>query len=85
MSLCINGAAVMTGKIKEVRSENPDIQIIQRFIHAKSLQPDLKSALDNIVKLVNLIKRKPLQLHLFSILCDKMGSDHPSWLFHTKV
>jgi hypothetical protein len=83
LRLCTDGAAAMTGRVRclasEVRSENPDVQIIHCFIHrealmSNSLPLELKSTLNDI-KMVNVVKSRPLQSRLFSILCDEMGSE----------
>lgn len=94
ISLCTDGAAAMTGTVKglvaKVLSENHEIQIIHCFIHrealmSQSLPEALKITLNEIVKMVNVIKSRPLQSRLFSILCEEMGSEHQTLLFHTEV
>ena len=52
---------------------------------SKTLDPDLKSVLDLAIKVINLIKSRPLQTRLFTTLCDEMGLHHKSLLFHSEV
>jgi hypothetical protein len=52
---------------------------------SNSLPLELKSTLNDIIKMVNVVKSRPLQSRLFSILWDEMGSEHQSLLFRTEV
>ncbi len=45
---------------------------------------DLKTILDDAVRMENYIKSRPLQARLFSLLCEEMGSEHRQLLLHTK-
>ena len=45
----------------------------------------LKDVLDTTVKLVNFVKARPLNSHIFTALCSEMGSDHTTLLLHTDV
>lgn len=45
----------------------------------------LVTAGDEAMTTVNLIKSRPLQSHLFAILCEEVGSDHRQLLLHTEV
>jgi hypothetical protein len=68
VSLYTDGAAAMTGRIRglasEVRSEKPDVQIIHCFIHREVLMsnslPLELSTLNDIIKMVNVVKSRPL-------------------------
>ena len=51
----------------------------------KSMFAELKTVLDQSVKIVNFIKSKALNSILFTILCNKIGSDHNKLLLHTEV
>ncbi|XP_070409531.1 zinc finger BED domain-containing protein 5-like [Nothobranchius furzeri] len=52
---------------------------------SKSLDPELKTVLESATKIVNHIKSHPLNTRLFAALCNEMGSEHQSLLFHTEV
>ena len=43
------------------------------------------SVLNQSVKMINLIKSRPLNSRLFGILCQEMGSGHEQLLLHTEV
>ena len=43
------------------------------------------SMLNQFVKMINLIKSRPLNSHLFGFLCQEMGSGHKQLLLHTEV
>jgi hypothetical protein len=48
--------------------------------------PDsLKEVLDTTVKVVNFVKARPMNSHVFSALCNDMSSDHVTRLQHTEV
>jgi hypothetical protein len=46
---------------------------------------NLKTILDEAVKIVNFIKIRPLNRRLFSALCNEMGSDHEHFLLRTGI
>lgn len=46
---------------------------------------ELKTVLNEVVKIVNFIKSRALQSRIFSAMCDEMGSLHKSLLLHTEV
>ncbi len=43
------------------------------------------SVLNQSVKMINLIKSRPLNSRLFGVLCQEMGSGHEQLLLHTEV
>ena len=56
---------------------------MKRSIHrealaAKGMPVSLKEVLDTTVKLVNFVKARPLNSHIFTALCSEMGSNHTS-------
>jgi hypothetical protein len=84
----------MTGKVKGFKAEvgemNPEMRFDHCFLHreaiaAKMLPVPLQSVLDEVVKIVNFVKSRPLNSRLFSVLCQEMGSDHISLLLHTEI
>jgi hypothetical protein len=71
---CTDGAKSMTGNVKgfvaKVREVNSDTGFHHCLLHhevlvAKTLPPALKEVLDEVVKIVNFIKSKPLNSRLF--------------------
>src|SRR5437899_3105906 len=52
---------------------------------AKTLGQELKNVLDNVVKMVNYIKSRPLKSRLFAQLCEAMDSPHRNLILHTEV
>ncbi|KAL4126754.1 hypothetical protein QTP88_010963 [Uroleucon formosanum] len=63
-------------------------EIIEEFLFSlasKNMPKSLKLVLDSAVKIVNLIKARPLNSRLFTVLCNEMGSTHKSLLLHTEV
>ncbi|CAG4936068.1 unnamed protein product [Parnassius apollo] len=91
ISVCSDSAAAMTGKVKgfiaKVSEKNPNVQKQHCFLHRealmmKSLPEDLLRVLQEII---NYIKSRPLNSRLFNALCQEMGADHQSLLFHTGV
>lgn len=78
------------GFVSLVKKENPDLITTHCFLHrealvAKTLGIALKSVLDDIVKMVNFIKSRPVKSRLFSLLCEEMESPHVALIFHTEV
>ncbi|CAG5042058.1 unnamed protein product [Parnassius apollo] len=51
----------------------------------KSMPDVLLRVLQEIIKIVNYIKSRPLNSRIFNALCHEMGADHQSLLFHTQV
>nr|XP_054594228.1 SCAN domain-containing protein 3-like [Nothobranchius furzeri] len=91
---CTDGAAAMLGKNKGLKARvvqvAPHINFTHCIIHrevlaSKSLDPELKTVLESATKIVNHIKSRPLNTRLFAALCNEMGSEHQSLLFHTEV
>jgi hypothetical protein len=94
VSVCTDGVKSMTGNVKgfvvKVREVNSDIGFHHCLLHhealvAKTLPPTLKEVFDEVLKIVNFIKSKPLNSRLFSVLCQEMGSKHTSLLLHMEV
>lgn len=94
VGLSTDGARAMLGRhsvvVKRVRDVAPLLTHVHCCIHrealaAKRMPMDLKTVLDDAVRMVNYIKSRPLQAHLFSLLCDEMGREHRQLLLHTEV
>jgi hypothetical protein len=84
----------VTGKVKgfkaKVREVNPEIRFYHCFLHreaivAKMLPVPIQSVLDEVVKIVNFVKSRPLNSRLFSALSQVIGSDRISLLIHTDI
>lgn len=94
VGICTDGAPSMVGTVKGfvslVKKENPDLITTHCFLHrealvAKTLGNELRSVLDDIVKMVNFIKSRPVKSRLFSLLCEEMESPHVALILHTEV
>ncbi len=46
---------------------------------------ELLSVLNDVVKIVNFIKARPLNSRIFRTICNEMGSEHETLLLHTEV
>lgn len=51
----------------------------------KSLTPDMLIAMNQVIHAVNFIKSQSLRFRIFSRLCDIMGLDYKTLLYHTDV
>jgi len=94
VDICTDGAKVMSGgtingnvqRIKNIAKNCSSSHcMIHRQALAEKLSISFKKALDEVVKIINFIKSRPLQNRLFKILCEGMGSVHTSLLLHTEV
>ena len=73
-----------------VKRQNPAIQITHCCIHGetlmiKPLRQEFSETMKDCIEIVNLITAKALNLQIFSVLHDEMGSEHQSLLFYTSV
>nr|XP_039253417.1 zinc finger BED domain-containing protein 5-like [Styela clava] len=93
-SVCTDGAAAMVGKysglVAHIKSKNPETVAIHCFLHrhalaAKRMPPDLVEVLEDVTKIINFIKARPLNSRIFRLLCEDMGKTHKSLLLHTEV
>lgn len=94
ISVCTDGAPSMQGRKKGfvayVLQMNPMVRIVHCMIHrevlvSKALPNELSVVLNEVVKVVNYIKKSPLRSRIFAALCDAMESDYKCLLYHTKV
>ena len=85
VSICTGRVAAMTGHliglvawIKEVAPECESTHCIihRKMLATRKMLPDLKSVLDHVVKIINYIKARALNLRLFEQLCEEMDEKH---------
>lgn len=94
MGFCSDGAQTVAGErsglqalIKRVA---PDAHWTHCVIHrealaSRQLSPELNKVLTEVVGIANFIKTRPLKARLFSALCEEMGAEHTSVLFHSEA
>lgn len=89
-----DGAPAMLGSrsgfIQLVKEKNPNVITIHCFIHrqalaAKTLSNELYEVLKLCIKIVNYVKKSALNTRLFTALCEDLGTEHKTLLFHTEV
>jgi len=94
IDVCTDGAKAMVGKtagaVSRIKSIAKSCSSSHCIIHrqalaVKNMPLSLKTVLEESVKIINFIKSRPLNMRLFKILCDDMGSLHNSLLLHTEV
>uniref|UniRef100_A0A8C4RV02 Uncharacterized protein n=1 Tax=Erpetoichthys calabaricus TaxID=27687 RepID=A0A8C4RV02_ERPCA len=94
VAICSDGAAAMTGRtagfIVRARQQNNSIASSHCILHrhalaSKRMSEILHETLNNAVKIINYIKSRPLNERLFRQLCQEIGSDHKTLLFHIEV
>jgi len=51
----------------------------------KVLPKELSETMNDCIHIVNFVKARALNSRLFALLCEEMGSEHQSLLFHTAV
>ena len=93
-SVCIDGEPAMLGArsgfLELVKRKNSNVIGTHCIIHRKALASrtmslPLKQTLDSAIKVINYIKASVLNTQLFKKLCQDMGAEHESLLFHTSV
>nr|XP_033506785.1 zinc finger BED domain-containing protein 5-like [Epinephelus lanceolatus] len=92
--ICTDGARAMTGRhsglVKQVQAVAPAAVWSHCIIHrqalaTKRMPKELRTVLDEAVKIVNLIKSRAMNARLFSILCNEMGAHFHQLLLHSEV
>ena len=83
VGICTDGAKAMTarhsGVVMCMQAVAPDATWVHCSIHrealaAKGMPDSLKDVLDTTVKMVDLVKARPLNPHVFSALCSDLGN-----------
>ncbi|XP_039670584.1 zinc finger BED domain-containing protein 5-like [Perca fluviatilis] len=94
VSLCTDGARAMTGRERGLAARVQQVAPLVKWTHcmvhrealaAKKMPVLFDSVLNQSVKMLNLIKSRPLNSRLFGVLCPEMGSGHEQLLLHTEV
>ena len=75
------------GQVVEKNSKTKHFHcMLHRYaLASKTLPPELRLVLDDVVHTINTIKSSSLKTRPFSQLCQELGSDHKALLYHTKV
>ena len=58
---------------------------VQFVLCTKVLTAQLLACLKQVVKIINFVKASALNTWLFKQLCEDLGSEHTSLLYHTEV
>ncbi|KAJ8885873.1 hypothetical protein PR048_012079 [Dryococelus australis] len=74
------------GFVQLVREKNPSVTATHSFIHIQALvaktPPNDNDILKLCIKVVNCIKKSALNTQLFMALCEDLGTEHKTMLFH---
>ncbi|GFS98834.1 zinc finger BED domain-containing protein 5 [Trichonephila clavipes] len=78
------------GLVSRIKLKAPNYSSSHCILHRqalamKQMPSNLKLVMDEAVKIINLIKSRPLPSRLFSLLCEDYGSKHKTLLLHTEV
>ncbi len=85
VGLCTDGAQAMTGRERGLAARVQQVAPLVKWTHcmvhrealaAKKMPVLFDSVLNQSVKMINLIKSRPLNSRLFGVLCQEMGSGH---------
>ena len=73
-----------------VKAVSANVTSVHCFIHrfalcTKVLPAQLLACLKQVVKIINFVKASTLNTRLFKQLCEDLGSEHTSLLYHTEV
>lgn len=94
VGITTDGAAAMsgckTGLLGQLKAVSPNIKWTHCCIHrealaVKKMPASLKNTFNEVVKIINFIKSRPLQSRLFEALCKDMESVHMQLLLHTEI
>ena len=94
LDVCTDGAESLTGLIKgvvsRIKKENPESSNSLCALHrhqlaTKGMPPELSNVLDDVIKIVNFVKSRPLKARIFSVICKEIGSIHCNLLLRTSV
>ena len=79
-----------SGFYAHVKKVSPICTFMYCMIHrealaSKTLGPDLKEVLRQVIILINTVKSSALNTRLFRLFCEQMDADHSNLLYHTEV
>ena len=82
VGICTDGTPSMVGSKKSfttlAKKENKKIIFTHCFLHgenlvAKTIENELKEVRNQVVQMVNYIKRRPLKARVLEKICEEMG------------
>ena len=78
------------GFVSRVKKRNQNVIFTLCFLHcealiSKTLPADLVPVLNDVVSMVNFVKMKPVKSRLFPLLCEEIGAEQATLLFHAEV
>ena len=94
ISFCTDGAAATVGQnigfVSRVKKRNQNVISKHYFLYrkalvSKTLRADLVPVLNDVVSMVNFVNFRPVKSCLFALLCEGMGAEQVTLLFHTEV
>ncbi|XP_061544655.1 zinc finger BED domain-containing protein 5-like [Phycodurus eques] len=94
ISVSTDGADATFGRnqgfVNRVKERQPEVIVTHFLLHretliSKTLPADLASVLDDIVRMINFAKMRPVKSWMFASLCEEMGVDHEVLLIHTEL
>ncbi|XP_076065225.1 protein FAM200C-like [Oratosquilla oratoria] len=94
IAVSVDGAPAMPGHVNGfmalAKQQNPDILAIHCMIHhqalvVKHLEPEVEAVLNDVVKIVNVVKGHALNTRMFRDLCKDGEAEYSTLLFHMKV
>ncbi|XP_061688297.1 SCAN domain-containing protein 3-like [Syngnathoides biaculeatus] len=77
------------GFVNQVKERQPEVIVTHILLHretliTKTLPAELAAVLDDIVRMINFAKTRPVKSWMFPSLREEMGMDHEVLLFHTE-
>jgi len=63
----------------------PVANVLREVLMIKISPKELSETMNDCIHIVNFVKAKTLNLRIFSVLCEEMGSAHQPLLFHASV
>ena len=84
----------MTGKrngvVAFIKTKSPNAVASHCMLHrealvAKRMDDEFNQLLQEVIKIVNMTKARPLKHRMFAALCSEMGASHEHLLLHSEV